>query len=900
MPDSNKCDRLLKDKDATILELVKKNRALELEQRDIKKAQEALKESEERFRLISETIHFGVFEIDDSGSCLYTNTRWQEIFGINLVESLIANWHDYLHPDDREAIIALWEKALEELTSFSTECRIITAKGEERWVHFHSSPVFSDSGARYTGTIEDITARKQAESNLKQAKEQAELASLAKSQFLANMSHEIRTPMNGVIGFTDMLLESSLDDTQEDYTLTIKRCGESLLSLINDILDFSKIESGELDIEEINFDPELLAYDVCDIVRPKLAGKPIELLCHIDAKIPTYVKGDPLRYRQVLTNLLGNAPKFTEKGEIELALKLEEETESEIKLHATIRDTGIGIPSDKIVAIFEPFQQADGSTTRKYGGTGLGLSICKQISKLMQGDAWAESEAGKGSVFHFTAWLKKTSDPEPKQHHSVSLQKKSVLVADDNATNRKILQKTLETAGIKVSAVGLGSKVIPMINTVSAKDASIDIVIIDLDMPDLDGYEVATAIRKLSPPLSNLPLIALSSAKERDAKKCEKVGFNGFLSKPVRREKLFQMIERILADSCNDALQRSLDESPKIHTQYSVREDIKHSVRILLAEDNPVNQKLATLMLKRAGYKVEVANNGLETVEKYTSSPNEFDLIFMDVQMPDMDGMAATRKIRAKGFDKVPIVAMTANAMKGDREKCLDAGMNDYLTKPIKREPVFEILEKLVFNKTMDESNQTDTAKKVKASNKTKSSKRTNVIKKARVSRKAPKNKGTKVAAKVRSSENAKKAKPVEDTQKPKVTQKTKDSKKDKKSTNKIEKSRKRITMMDFKQMGERLGMDEDEFMELVVLFMESGKSDYEGLIQAITDKDQKLIVRLAHTLSGASGNLGIMEIHKIAKQIENQADEGHLDNLAEIAAGISTYFDEIAAVVNS
>ena len=899
MADSSRCDRLLRDKDATILELVKKNRALEIEQHDIKKAQEALTESEERFRLISETIHFGVFEIDDSGSCLYTNTRWQEIFGISLVESLTANWHDYLHPDDREAILALWEKSLEDLTSFSTECRIITAKGEERWVHFHSSPVFSDTGARYTGTIEDITARKQAESDLKQAKEQAELASLAKSQFLANMSHEIRTPMNGVIGFTDMLIDSNLDDNQEDYTLTIKRCGESLLSLINDILDFSKIESGELDIEEIDFDPELLAYDVCDIVRPKLMGKPIELLCHIDAKIPTYVKGDPLRYRQVLTNLLGNAPKFTEEGEIELALKLEKETESEIKLHATIRDTGIGIPSDKIASVFEPFQQADGSTTRKYGGTGLGLSICKQISNLMQGDAWAESEENKGSIFHFTAWLKKTNDPESKKRHSVSLREKSILVADDNASNRKILQKTLEIVGMQVSAVGLGSKVIPMINAILAQDASIDMAIIDLDMPDLDGYKVAAAIRKSSPPISNLPLIALSSAMERDAKKCESVGFNGFLSKPVRREKLYQMMERILADSCNDALQCSFDESHKIHTQYSVREDIKHSIRILLAEDNPVNQKLATLMLKRAGYKVEVANNGLEAVEKYTSSPDEFDLIFMDVQMPNMDGMTATREIRAKGFDKVPIVAMTANAMKGDREKCLEAGMNDYLTKPIKREPVFEILEKLVFTKTTDESSKSETAQKVKAPNKAKSSKKTKVVKKDRVSGKVKKNKAAKVPPKAGNSGNVRKTKQAEDTQKPKVTEKMEDSKKNSHSTNKIENSRKRITMMDFKQMGERLGMEEDEFMELVALFMESGKADYNRLIQAIADKDQNIIARSAHTLSGASGNLGIMEIHKIAKQIENQADEGHLDGLAEIAAGISTFFDEIAAVVN-
>jgi PAS domain S-box-containing protein len=846
MSDSNKDDRPQQKRNATLLDLVKKNRALEIEHREIRKTQEAFKESEERFRLISETIHFGVFEIDESGSCLYTNTRWQEIFGISLVESLTANWYDYLHPDDRDSILKPWEKSLEDLKSFYRECRIITAKGDERWVHFHFSPVFSDAGVRYTGTVEDITARKQAESDLKRAKEQAELASLAKSQFLANMSHEIRTPMNGVIGFTDMLLESKLDETQKDYTLTIKRCGESLLSLINDILDFSKIESGELDIEEIDFDPELLAYDVCDIIRPKLTGKQIEFLCHIDDQIPTCVKGDPLRYRQVLTNLLGNSPKFTTEGEIELALNLEEETESEIKLHTTIRDTGIGIPRGKIKTIFEPFQQADGSTTRKYGGTGLGLSICKQISRLMKGDVWVESEEGIGSTFHFTAWLKKADIPEPKRGNPVSLQNKCVLVADDNATNLKAIKKALEVAGMRVFTVVLGSDIVPLINEMSAKGTPIEIAVVDIDMPDLDGYEVAALIRKSSSPISDLPLIALSSAMERDAKKCEKAGFNGFLSKPVRHVKLFQMMERILALNSDDKPTIQSIGATKIHTQYSVREDIKHSVRILLAEDNQVNQKLATLMLKKAGYKVEVANNGLEAVEKYTNRPDAFDLIFMDVQMPEMDGMTATLEIRAKGFKKIPIVAMTANAMKGDREKCIEAGMNDYLTKPIKREPVFEVLERLVFTKEIGES---------------------------------------------------KKAKDIKKT---KITGKTKVAQKTKALNQKVKTSGRKINMMDFKQMGEKLGMEEDEFMELVDLFMESGKADYERMIQAIAEGDPKNTASSAHTLAGASGNLGIMEIHKLAKQIENAAAGGILDGLAEISAKISDLFNDIEAAAKN
>jgi PAS domain S-box-containing protein len=682
----------------TILELVKKNKLLEEENRRIRKAQAESRGSEERFRLISETIHSGVFEIDDRGSCLYTNTSYQQIFGLSLVESLTADWRQYLHADDRESVSRQWERALEQMDTFDTDCRIIRPDGQVRWVHVHSEPVFSDAGGRYTGTVEDITARKLAEEELKKAKDDAEAANMAKSQFLANMSHEIRTPMNGVIGFTDLLLDTGLDDLQKDYTQTIKRSGVALLSLINDILDFSKIESGELDFEEIEFDPELLAYDVCDLVRPKISEGSVELLCWIDDHMPAMVKGDPLRFRQVITNLLGNAPKFTETGEIELSLQIEAEAADKVKLHATIRDTGIGIPEEKQRVIFEPFQQADGSTTRKYGGTGLGLSICKQISNLMGGDVWVESRVGEGSTFHFTAWLGKCEEKQARRLAPMSLKGKRVLVVDDNASNARILQQVLGSADMKVAAVHRGSDVLPVLRRAIDDGHAFDLCISDIMMPDTDGYAVAEQIRADPAELARLPLIALSSSVERDSQRCAHAGFNGFLSKPVRREKLFQMMGRVLRDREELSIRPS-DKPDKIHTQYSVREDLKHSIRILLAEDNLVNQKLATLMLSKAGYQVSVANNGKEAVDAYTAAPDAFDLIFMDVQMPEMDGKEATQTIRAQGFDDVPIIAMTAHAMKGDREMCLEAGMNDYLTKPIKRDAVFTIIEKNVFNK---------------------------------------------------------------------------------------------------------------------------------------------------------------------------------------------------------
>jgi PAS domain S-box-containing protein len=679
---------------STILELVKRVKQLETEKADAEKAQEALRESDERFRLISETIHFGVFEIDEEGSCLYTNTRYQEIFGINLVESLTTKWMDYIADEDSKWVSEKWNSSMDEMEDFSEDCRIISRQGDQRWVHVHASPVFSDIGARYTGTIEDISSRKQNEQELKIAKEDAEMASKAKSQFLANMSHEIRTPMNGVIGFTDLLIETDLDNTQTDYTHTIKRSGEALLSLINDILDFSKIESGELEFECIDYDPELLAFDVCELVRPKIGDNPVELLCSIADDVPTLVKGDPLRFRQVITNLLGNAPKFTEKGEICLSLELDEETETRVKLHAKISDTGIGIPQDKVAAIFEPFQQADGSTTRKYGGTGLGLSICKQLANLMDGNAWAESEMGKGSVFHFTAWQEKVETQPPPRVALGALEGKRVLIVDDHAGNRKILDNFLTAAKMEVISLEGGQKVSETLKTAESKKHPFAVCLIDINMPEMDGYDVAAQIQKdfKNPPV----LLALSSALERDAQKCETAGFDGFLAKPVRRGRLIQMIARLLGEGPGDS-----DESNKrkIHTQYTVREALKHSVRILLAEDNPVNQKLAVMMLGKAGYTVDVAGNGKAAVAMFTDKSQDYDLIFMDVQMPEMDGKAATQTLRRLGFNDIPIVAMTAHAMKGDREMCLEAGMNDYITKPIKRETVFEIIKKYVLQK---------------------------------------------------------------------------------------------------------------------------------------------------------------------------------------------------------
>jgi two-component system sensor histidine kinase/response regulator len=666
-----------------------------------KNAEDALRSSEEKFRTILENMEEGYYEVDIKGNLMFLNRSMSNILGYPSDELLGMNSRDYTDPENAERLYGAFNQVYRSgVPATGFDWQVIRKDGSRIYLESSVSLIQDAKGQTtgFRGITKDITERKRAEQELKEAKGKAESANLAKSQFLANMSHEIRTPMNGIIGFTEMLLDSDLEPGDLDIVATIKRSGETLLSLINDILDFSKVEAGELTFESIDFDPELLVYDICEMIKPRVGGKPVEIICHIDDDVPSLVQGDPLRVRQVITNLMGNASKFTETGEIEIRMVIQERHDDRFLMHTAVRDTGIGVPQDKIGLIFAPFQQVDGSTTRKYGGTGLGLSISHKIASQMGGDLWAESREGEGSTFHFSFWVKPSEEKKSTRRTPVALVGKRVLTVDDNRANREILEHVLNSAGMKVVSLDNGREVLPALTSAYEGGEPFDLFVGDIQMPGMSGYEVAEGIRSSGLPFASIPMIALSSMMERDAKRCALAGFDGFISKPLRRDRLFPMLRVVLVEKGEPKAAGDVS-GPTISTQYSVRENIKHSVRILLAEDNIINQKLARMMLTKAGYEVEVVDNGRVAVERFESNPDDFDLIFMDVQMPEMDGMEATSVLREKGFGRIPIVAMTAHALPGDREKCIDAGMNDYITKPIKREIVFEMIDRWVLGK---------------------------------------------------------------------------------------------------------------------------------------------------------------------------------------------------------
>jgi two-component system, sensor histidine kinase and response regulator len=651
--------------------------ALHQENVKYKHIQAHLLQSEAKFRSLGDSSPDGIFLADTAGQWIYCNSQWMQMSGLTLDESLREGWMRAIHEEDKERVLAEWGKTLCENKEFSQEFRLVSGD-QTRWVSCHTAPIQFEAGDNkerggHAGTFQDVSKYKAVEDELRRAKTDAEAAVKAKGEFLAKMSHEIRTPMNGVIGMTNLLMDTNMTSQQREYAETIRRSAESLLLLINDVLDFSKVEAKRLIFETIDFNLQETIEGALELLAETAQGKSIELAGFVLADVPINLRGDPGRLRQVFVNLVSNAVKFTEYGEVIVSVANMAETETHVDLRFEVRDTGIGIPPEVQPRLFQVFSQADSSTTRKYGGTGLGLAISKQLIEMMGGQIGFTSVANQGSTFWFTVRLEKQHAASKAPAEQIQLGNMRVLIVDDNDTNRRILEDQMQAWGIHAACASGAQEALEKLQDPAG--APFDVVLLDMHMPGMNGITLAKVI-KSDPKLGRTRLIMLTSLGQlMSDEELEKAGIAACLVKPVKQSRLYECLTG-----------RPPNQKATLRPKAPAAASLPSDLRVLLAEDNIINQKVAVAQLRKLGLSPEVASNGLEAVE--TAKRNRLDVILMDCQMPQMDGYEASQQIRllekSDNLRPVYIIAMTANAMQGDREKCLQASMNDYLSKPVK------------------------------------------------------------------------------------------------------------------------------------------------------------------------------------------------------------------------
>jgi len=674
---------------------------LEQEVADRQRAQEALHESEGRIRLLLDSTAEAIYGTDREGTITFCNPATVRLLGYEKGEDLLG----------KSAHLVMHQKRADGTPYPLEECPIIDSRKNGIGVHLDNEVFWHRDGTCFpvefwaypirgegeivgaVVTFLDITERKRVQTALLEAKEAAEAGSRAKSEFLANMSHEIRTPMNGIIGMTDLALDTTLTAEQRDYLSLVKSSADSLLHVINDILDFSKIEAGKLELEKTDFEIRDLFRDTLKTLAQRADEKLLEICARVSPNVPKTLIGDPTRLRQLVINLIGNAIKFTQKGSILLDTQIEETAGDNVRLRISVTDTGMGIPLDKQQLIFESFAQVDGSTTRRFGGTGLGLTISRQLVELMGGRIWVESEIGKGSTFHFTCNLQMGSAVLSNQERIAreSLPGINVLVVDDSDINREIFAEMLTNWSMKPTCTEGGASALKILEAAKSAGNAFPIVLLDAVMPNADGFQVLQRIQS-RPGLAGAVIMMLSANRLlADKERCRQLGVKQSISKPVGQSELLDAILLALGQNVTE------EQLVEVVAQVQIK-PAQRQLNILLAEDNPVNQKLAIRVLEKAGHRVTLARTGREALDAWQASATPgFDVLLMDIQMPEMDGMEATAAIRLaekKSGRHVPILAMTAHAMRGDKERCLENGMDGYISKPINPGALFAEIDR--------------------------------------------------------------------------------------------------------------------------------------------------------------------------------------------------------------